>query len=212
MQRPRDGAMRLDATPATHPIVQPAETLDQVNQTGDAITYEKGQSVIRMIERYVGAEPFREGVRNYIRPLRLRQRPAHRPVGRARGRRPRSRSPSIARDFTEKAGVPLVRVDPLTGERGAQVILRQGRFGVDQASKQQQFWRLPVLARSLAGGPVIDTILTPGPVVQSISSPAGGPMLVNYGQSGYFRTLYAQSIFEALAQCSRPSARSTSWA
>jgi aminopeptidase N len=195
----REKAMRLDATSATHPIVQPAETLDQVNQVGDAITYEKGQAVIRMIERYVGAEAFREGVRNYIRRYaysNARRTDLWAEIEVAAKKPIRQ----IARDFTEKSGVPLVRVDPLTGEKGAQVILRQGRFGVDQASKEQRFWRMPVIARALGGGAEIETILTPGPVVQSISSPAGGPMFVNWGQSGYYRTLYAQQIFEALAR------------
>ena len=196
----REKAMRLDATSATHPIVQPAETLAQVNQIGDAITYEKGQAVIRMIERYVGAEAFREGVRNYIR--RYAYSNARRTDLWAELEVAAKTKPirQIAHDFTEKSGVPLVRVDPLTGDGGAQVILRQGRFGVDQASKEQRFWRMPVIARALGGGAEIDTILTPGPVVQSIKSPAAGPMFVNFGQSGYFRTLYAQSIFEALAR------------
>jgi aminopeptidase N len=195
----RETAMRLDATSATHPIVQPAETLDQVNQIGDAITYQKGEAVIRMIERYVGAEAFREGVRAYIK--------AHAYGNATRGDLWRAiemaaKKPlmQIAHDFTEQAGVPQVRVDNLPSGKTAQVILRQGRFAVDEASRKTTFWRIPVLARALSGGPEVSEVLTPGPVVQSLSTPAAPPILINYGQSGYFRTLYAQSLFEALAK------------
>jgi aminopeptidase N len=194
----RETAMRLDQTSATHPIVQPAETLDQVNQIGDAITYEKGQSVIRMIERYVGPEKFRDGVRAYIKAhaygnatradlWQAVEAAAQMPILR------------IAKDFTEQAGVPLVRVDTLSGP-ATQVVLRPGRFGVDKASETARYWRIPVIARALGGGPVLNEILTPGPVVQAVSTPAAPPILVNYGQSGYFRTLYAQSIFDLVAK------------
>ncbi|MGZ8363318.1 MAG: M1 family metallopeptidase, partial [Caulobacteraceae bacterium] len=123
----RETAMRLDATAATHPIVQPAETLEQVNGAGDAITYEKGASVIRMLEAYVGPDAFRNGVQAYLRAnaygnatredlWRAVEAAANKPLLR------------IAKDFTEQAGVPLVRVDPVSADNGAEVVLRQGRF------------------------------------------------------------------------------------
>ena len=141
----REKAMRLDATSATHAIVQPAETLDQVNQIGDAITYEKGEAVIRMIERYVGAEAFREGVRNYIRRYAYgnarapdlwassrsppsRSRSADRPRLHREGRR----AAGARRSAHRRAGRPG---DPAPGP------LRRGP-GV----RQQTFWRIPVLA------------------------------------------------------------------
>ena len=34
----------------------------------DVLTYQKGGSVLRMLEQYLGAEVFRDGVRRYLRP------------------------------------------------------------------------------------------------------------------------------------------------
>ncbi len=33
----------------------------------DVLTYEKGASVLRMLEQYLGPEVFRDGVRDYLR-------------------------------------------------------------------------------------------------------------------------------------------------
>ena len=51
----------------------------------DVLTYEKGASVLRMLEQYLGAEVFRDGIRALPGPPRLREHRDDRPVGRPRG-------------------------------------------------------------------------------------------------------------------------------
>ncbi len=63
----RAAALRLDALQNTHPIHTPVRTPEEATANFDLITYEKGASVVRMIERYLGATVFRKGVRRYIR-------------------------------------------------------------------------------------------------------------------------------------------------
>lgn len=55
-----------DATLASHPIVQTVETPDQITEVFDAITYNKGASVIRMMEDFVGETNFQQSVTNYL--------------------------------------------------------------------------------------------------------------------------------------------------
>src|SRR6187397_3550334 len=62
----KEWAMSLDARSTTHPIQQRVETESQANDAFDEITYQKGQSFIRMLESYLGEEPFREGIRRYM--------------------------------------------------------------------------------------------------------------------------------------------------
>ncbi|HET7656078.1 MAG TPA: M1 family metallopeptidase, partial [Luteimonas sp.] len=63
----REAAMNRDAIATTHPVVQHVETVEQASQAFDSITYSKGESVIRMLEAYVGADTWRDGVRKYIK-------------------------------------------------------------------------------------------------------------------------------------------------
>jgi aminopeptidase N len=53
--------MSMDALQTTHPVVQHVETVEQASQAFDAITYQKGEAVIRMLEAYVGPDAWRAG-------------------------------------------------------------------------------------------------------------------------------------------------------
>lgn len=58
--------LTLDATLASHPIVQKVETPDQITEVFDTITYNKGASVIRMMEDFVEPDKFQKSVTNYL--------------------------------------------------------------------------------------------------------------------------------------------------
>src|SRR2546430_7079786 len=51
---------------APRPIHSSAETPAEIEETFDAIAYQKGAAVLRMIETYVGAQAFRTGVNAYL--------------------------------------------------------------------------------------------------------------------------------------------------
>jgi aminopeptidase N len=59
-------ALALDGLRATRPIHSNAETPAQIEETFDAIAYQKGAAVLRMVEQYVGADDFRVGVNAYL--------------------------------------------------------------------------------------------------------------------------------------------------
>ena len=59
-------AMSLDALESTRPIRAKASTPAEINELFDAIAYEKGAAVLRMIEAWVGEDAFRTGVNAYI--------------------------------------------------------------------------------------------------------------------------------------------------
>jgi puromycin-sensitive aminopeptidase len=64
--RDREMALALDGLHTTRPIEFPVRTPDEVDSMFDALTYEKGGSLLRMLEQYLGMERFREGVRRYL--------------------------------------------------------------------------------------------------------------------------------------------------
>ncbi|WP_395612091.1 M1 family metallopeptidase [Allosphingosinicella sp.] len=191
----REQAIQLDSLRTTHPVVQHITTVEQMSQAFDSITYEKGEAVITMLEDYVGETAWRDGVRAYIRRHRLGntvtddlwreiETAAHRPVT------------AIAHDFTLQPGVPLVRV---TGARCAggrtQVTLTQGQFSRDEPQAGGR-WRVPVIAA--AGGAAARTMVQNG--AGAVTVPGCGTLVVNYGQTGYYRTLYAAPLLAAITR------------
>ncbi len=197
----RERAMSRDAIVTTHPVVQHIETVEQASQAFDAITYSKGESVIRMLEGYVGADAWREGVRRYIKAH------AHgntvsddlwREVETAAGKP----ITEIAHEFTLQPGVPLIRVASATCRNGTTTLkLEQGEFTKDRPGKTPLSWRVPVIAQTLgAQVPGTDrttrTLVTAGKATLDV--PGCGTVVVNPGQSGYYRTLYSPQQFAAL--------------
>jgi aminopeptidase N len=63
-------ALALDSLASTRAVRTTANTPAEINELFDAIAYEKGAAVLRMIEGYVGENAFREGVNAYIRQFK----------------------------------------------------------------------------------------------------------------------------------------------
>lgn len=59
--------MVTDAKLSSHPIVQTVDTPDQITAIFDSISYNKGSSVLRMLEGFIGEENFRRGVSDYLK-------------------------------------------------------------------------------------------------------------------------------------------------
>lgn len=62
----KTAAYRADQLPSTHPIAADLKDTDAVRQHFDAITYNKGASVLRQLVAWVGEDAFRTGIRAYF--------------------------------------------------------------------------------------------------------------------------------------------------
>jgi puromycin-sensitive aminopeptidase len=63
----RARSQETDGLAATRPIEFAVASPDEANEMFDVLTYEKGASVLRMMEQYLGEESFRAGVARYLR-------------------------------------------------------------------------------------------------------------------------------------------------
>jgi len=63
----RSAALDVDSLASTRPIEYPVVTPADAEGMFDLLTYEKGAAVVRMLEQYLGAEAFRDGVRHYLK-------------------------------------------------------------------------------------------------------------------------------------------------
>ena len=189
------GAMGRDAYATTHPVVQHVETVEQASQAFDGITYGKGSAVIGMLEDYVGADAWREGVRSYIRKHAYGNAVTDdlwREVDQAA---PGRQLMQVAHDFTLQPGVPLIKASAVCEAGATKVVLEQGEFTVDRPDKTPLRWHVPVSVRGGDGSVV--RVLVDGQASATLPG-CGAPVVVNAGQKGYYRTLYAPQQFRAL--------------
>ncbi len=194
----RQGAIARDARETTHPIIQKIETVDQISQAFDDITYRKGEAVIRMLEASVGADAFRTGVRNYMQKYAYKNTVTDQLWGEVTAASGMPVKPMMD-SFTMQGGVALVSVGEPKCTDGRTVLeLSQGRFGLDAPSKAPQTWLVPVRIGDirLRVAPTVATVS--GAVAKTVTVQGCGLPIVNFGQNAYFRTRYAPQHFEML--------------
>jgi len=201
----KDQAMLIDARPSTHPIVRKIATVSQAEQAFDAITYKKGEAVIRMLEAYAGEDAWRNGVRAYIADHAYGAATGAdlwRDIDKAAGK-PVS---AVARDFTLQPGVPLIHVaasglgEVLTERHLANdaqlpaVTISSSRADLEHRDAQILSWRAP-LRLLPPGGRRADRLVTR---TNPQSGEAGA--LVNAGQDAYVRVSYDPAAFAPIAE------------
>ncbi|OHB31740.1 MAG: hypothetical protein A2790_02695 [Phenylobacterium sp. RIFCSPHIGHO2_01_FULL_69_31] len=189
-QAGQQGAMRLDSRAGTHPVIADIPDVFAAANAFDAITYQKGQAVIRMLEAYVGEDAFKAGVRNYIRDHAYRNAVSDdlwRALDQAA---PDKKVVDVAHDFLLQPGVPLIRAKEASGG----ILLTQERFGVDASQRTPQTWRTPVAVEA-ANGRWLEVVSADTPK----TVPAATPAVINAGQTGYFRSAYSPALWTSLA-------------
>jgi puromycin-sensitive aminopeptidase len=146
----RAGALGLDALANTHPIYASVRSVAQATENFDAITYEKGAAVVRMIEHYLGADAFRDGVRIYMQRHREGNAVAA-DLWRALEETSGREVTRVARAWIEKPGFPLVRL----ARRDGSLVVRQERFFADPripSAKRRTRWPVPLVVKHPVGG------------------------------------------------------------
>ncbi|UOT00254.1 M1 family metallopeptidase [Xanthomonas arboricola] len=188
-------AMRRDAYATTHPVVQHVATVEQASQAFDAITYQKGEAVIAMLEDYVGSDHWRTGVRSYIKQHQYGNAVTDQLWQQIDAVAPGKQFTQVAHDFTLQPGVPLIKASSRCVGGQTAVTLEQGEFTLDRPDKQPLRWHVPVVLRSGNGAPL--RVLVDGTAQVQVPG-CDAPVVVNAGQKGYFRTWYAPAQFKAL--------------
>jgi aminopeptidase N len=181
----KDTAMQSDARSTTHPVQQPVRTEAEANNAFDEITYRKGQSIIRMLESFLGEEVFRDGIRKYIATHKYSNTTtadlwealteiSGKPVG------------EIAPGWTEQPGLPVVRV-----ERQENTIkLTQERFTVHFPDPPALQWQIPLTYRT-ADQPATNGFLLREKSANLPSElPNDKAIKLNLDDAGYYRVQY----------------------
>ncbi len=189
-QAGQQGAMRLDSRSGTHPVITEIPDVFAAASAFDAITYQKGQAVIRMLESYVGEDAFRAGVRGYMKKHAYGNTVSNDLWAELDKASPTKKITDIAHDFTLQAGVPLIRAKGVAGG----IALTQERVGADATQRTPRTWRTPVNVQGPNGeAQAVVSAGTPKTV------PLAAPAIVNAGQTSYFRTAYSAGLWKLLA-------------
>ena len=190
----KEVAMEGDARSTTHPIQQSVATEAEANNAFDDITYKKGQSFLRMLESFLGADVFQEGIRRYMAAnmysntttvdlWNALSKASGKPVG------------EIAAGWTEQPGFPIVKVKR---EPSGNVSLTQERFTVNFTNAPSLEWKIPLTYEvvglpaeaSAQAGETPATLLMTRKLDSIHNIPADRALKLNVNGAGNYRVEY----------------------
>lgn len=141
--------METDSLPTSRPIAIDSTNPADIFQMYDAITYEKGATVIRMMSMFLGAETFQRGVQAYLKDLMFNSaterdlwtylsRAANNTIDVER----------IMNGWTRQAGYPVVEITRVyntidQSRANGRMVISQRPFTLFSTTTKQDKWWIP---------------------------------------------------------------------
>src|SRR5439155_20627709 len=180
----RSVALDTDALSNTRTVEYEVHTPEDADGMFDVLTYQKGGSVLRMLERWLGADAFRAGVRAYLDRYRLANTETTDlwdSLEEATGQPVRK----IMDSWIFQPGFPLV-----TARRdGDRVTLSQQRFSYLGGASPER-WSIPVRARVEGNGRSETRSLLLADAKVTTEVPSGARVVLDAGGEGFYRVAY----------------------
>jgi puromycin-sensitive aminopeptidase len=194
----RTAAFEIDALSTTRPVEYEVGSPEEADGMFDVLTYQKGGSVVRMLEQYLGEDAFRAGVQQYLERYRYANTETTDlwdSLEAATGRPARR----IMDSWIFQPGFP--RVDVVVD--GATVAFAQQRFdyGVAEAGNAANGtrWSVPVIARASIAGRIVEHRMLVEDAQASVTFDGDVDwLLANVGAHGFYRVTYPPGYAQTL--------------
>lgn len=197
----------LDATLGSHPIVVSVETPNQITEIFDSITYNKGASIIRMIEDFVGPENFQKGVTDYLNEMRYTNADSDNLLRNLKKYTSEDIF-AIVNTWIRQKGIPVVNVKKINGNSFE---LTQKRFLTDPESASKETveseynykWSIPITFVTSANNQTVQRSWFYNDMTTHTITPADQNVQwikVNRDQKGYYRVNYEKDMWESISR------------
>lgn len=185
----QQSALKLDALDNTHPIEVPINHPDEIRSIFDAISYNKGASVIHMLHGYLGAEDFKKGLRLYLKEHAYKNTSTidlWSALEKASGKPVKE----FMHSWTSLPGFPLLSVS----KENTEIKLKQSRFYIHKPKNpSKKVWPMPLLRSNND-----DEILNKISKTYSINDKEDTSLVFNSNQNGFYRTKYQSGLLDEI--------------
>ena len=191
-------ALALDSLRTTRPIHSDVTTPAQIDEAFDAIAYQKGAAVLRMLESYVGAETFKQGINAYLQ-AHASGNATSEDFGKAIAGTSGKPVERILPTFVNQPGVPLLDVTFACKNNQTAVTLKQQRFVIDGSGAESGRWQIPICVKVPGRATPTCEVMTDQSLTLNIAGTCAPWVFVNEGAHGYYRTAYPPEMLRTLA-------------
>ncbi|MBX9573300.1 MAG: M1 family metallopeptidase [Candidatus Obscuribacterales bacterium] len=184
----RNGAMDIDELKATRAIHAEVKDAKQAAEMFDPITYDKGESVLGMLETFVGDKQFQAGIHDYLEAAKFGNATSE-DLWQSIGKKTQSADiPAVMKTWVFQAGFPLISLKRLNNK---QFSLTQERFFSDPEVKSSpELWQAPIALRPLTAKSKAFPHLLEKKNELVNSTAAEAVLLANAGGNGFYRVHY----------------------
>ena len=179
-------AMGLDSLKTTHPIDVTVNSPSEIREIFDAISYDKGGCILRMLEDYVGEPNFRKGLMAYLKAFKYKNAKGQ-DLWDAIGKASKMPVSSMVNSWLKQPGFPLVEIQ----QDGNKLQIKQNRYLLEKDKKSSKgLWKIP-LTIGFSDNTVTKLFSTKS---MSIKTPKSIGFVGNYGRKGFYRVKYDEGI------------------
>ena len=191
----RSSAFDVDSLTSTRPIEYPVLSPHDAEGMFDVLTYQKGAAVLRMLERYLDGDAFRDGIRHYLGTHRYGNTETTDlwdALEEVTGQPTRR----IMDSWIFQGGYPVVRVE--TDLDGKVLRLTQRRFSFSD-DVEDTSWAIPIiLSFGTDGAAQVRKILLDGDALEIDLPEPVEWVVANAGGHGFYRVGYSAELLKAL--------------
>ena len=182
-----NNAMGLDSLKTTHPIDVKVNSPAEIREIFDAISYDKGGCVLRMLEHYVGEPNFRKGLKRYLSDFKYKNAEGQ-DLWNAIGKASKMPVTSMINTWLKQPGFPLVEIN----QDGNILKLKQKRYLLEPDKKfSKGLWSIP-LSLGLENEISKKLFSKKSMSVKLPKNTIG--FVANYGRKGFYRVKYDEGI------------------
>ena len=192
-------ALSLDGLRNSHPIEQQVNDPSEIGQLFDAISYSKGASIIRMLEQFLGEEPFRQGLHQYLTQHEYDNATTQDlwdGLGAASGQP----VTALMDTWVKQTGYPVLDAGVARHTDGIDVTLSQRRFLYEsilgESGEDDTLWHVPVGVRAAGDDQPVSLLMEETrATVRLAGAPRSSPddwIKVNPLQTGFYRVRYSE--------------------
>ena len=185
-----NSGMRLDSLKSSHPINVKVTNPSEVNEIFDEISYDKGGSILRMLEDYIGKENFRNGLNIYLNRHKYGNTETN-DLWKSLTETSKKPIKEIMDTWIQQVGYPIIE----TNLEDLKLTLNQKRFLSMGNSSGKESWMIPLSIRT--EDKFISDIMKTNNYKLNIDNNTKW-LKINFGQKGFYRVKYDKKNIEKL--------------
>ena len=193
-------AFAADQLLSTHPINVKVNSPDEIDQIFDEISYDKGGSILNMLEDYVGKEVFRKGLNLYLNEYSYsnatKQNLWDKIAEAARKNNIKTDISKVAKAWIEKEGHPYISVS--RSKNG--FLLSQERFILLNKKSKSDIWPIPIRYYLSHNGKNKHLFVMDKKTAEIKTSNASSFIKLNSNQKGFYRVFYPKEMLSEIGE------------